>query len=376
MKAWFLESVATDSSRVTHPIAKLPFRIGRDAAADLAVQARGLSRHHAEFREEAGDGSERLLLADLNSTNGTWVNRQRLSEPRWVGANDIIHFGNAEFRLGVESATRMAFRASEGDEDQRTQLVPTGAKQLSQNFVAHEREFRELLAGQGLTAAVQPIVHAHDGSLFAYELLGRCEHPTLKQPPGYLFDIAAKLQLTAELSAAFRNHGVPAVAPYLKGHKLFVNTDPGETFTETFFESLKALRALPTAPELVVEVHETAVMEIGRMRELAARLKALGVQFAYDDFGAGASRLNELGEVPPDYVKFDMGLIRGLHEAPASKQKTVADLVRLVRALDSVALAEGVELEAEAALCRDMGFELIQGYLTGRPVPIAAMATG
>lgn len=369
MEAWFLESVATDSSRVTHAIAKLPFRIGRDAGADLAVEARGLSRQHAEFREES---LGRLLLVDLGSTNGTWVNRQRIDSPRWVGEKDIIHFGNAEFRLGMDSATRFAARDME--EGARTMLMPTGAKSLSQNFVEHEREFRELLAGKGLTAAVQPIVQAQGGALFAYELLGRCEHPLLKQPPGRLFDIAGKLQLKAELSAAFRQFGVPAAAPHLNGLKLFVNTDSGEIFTEDFFRGLQALRELPEPPDLVIEVHETAVMEIERMRELAARLLELGVQFAYDDFGAGASRLNELGEVPPHYVKFDMGLIRGLHEASPSKQKTVADLVRLVRGIDSVPLAEGVETEAEAAVCRDMGFELIQGYLTGRPVPVGSLA--
>ncbi len=369
MKPWFLESAASDSSRVTHRIDKLPFRIGRDPQAELAVQARGLARHHAEFRQE---NDERLLLVDLGSTNGTWVNRQRIDAPRWVGENDIIHFGNAEFRLGMDTVTRFAARDMEDGE--RTMLVPTGSKSLSQNFVEHEREFRELLGGRGLTAAVQPIVRAQGGALFAYELLGRCEHPTLKQPPGRLFDIAEKLKLKAELSAAFRQFGVPAAAPHLKGLKLFVNTDPGETFTEAFFQGLQALRTLPEPPDLVVEVHETAVMEIERMRELAARLTSLGVQFAYDDFGAGASRLNELGEVPPHYVKFDMGLIRGIDEAPASKQKTVADLVRLVRGIDSVPLAEGVETEAEAAVCRDMGFELIQGYLTGKPVPVGSLA--
>jgi EAL domain-containing protein (putative c-di-GMP-specific phosphodiesterase class I) len=51
----------------------------------------------------------------------------------------------------------------------------------------------------------------------------------------------------------------------------------------------------------------------------------------------------------------------------------VRSLVRLVRDLDAVALAEGVETEAEAAACRDMGFELLQGYLTGRPVPASAL---
>jgi EAL domain-containing protein (putative c-di-GMP-specific phosphodiesterase class I) len=114
-------------------------------------------------------------------------------------------------------------------------------------------------------------------------------------------------------------------------------------------------------------------MEIARMRELAARLKDIGVRFAYDDFGAGQARLNELGEVPAHFVKFDMGLVRGLHQASLGKQKLVGELVRLVRELGSVALAEGIEAEADAALCRQMGFDLIQGYLTGKPVPLVSL---
>jgi EAL domain-containing protein (putative c-di-GMP-specific phosphodiesterase class I) len=177
------------------------------------------------------------------------------------------------------------------------------------------------------------------------------------------------LDREAELSAAFRTHGISTIAPRLHGTKLFVNTHPTETFAESFFAALKHLRSQQGAPDLVVEVHETAVMEIERMKDLAARLGEIGVSFAYDDFGAGQARLNELGDVPAHFVKFDMGLIRGIHEASERKQRVVRDLVRLVLDLGSVPLAEGVELEAEAALCRDMGFQLVQGYLTGRPVP-------
>jgi EAL domain-containing protein (putative c-di-GMP-specific phosphodiesterase class I) len=361
-KAWFLEGVASDGSRLTHPLHTLPFRVGRDPANELSVDARGLSRQHAEFL--AGPNGE-LVLRDLDSTNGTYVNRERIKLPRALSENDVVHFGNAEFRLGLETATRMA-RAPE--DDQRTMIVPAG-NTLSQHFVQHEKEFLELLGGKGLTTAVQPIVDARTGALFAYELLGRSTHPGLPASPMHLFNLAALLGREAELSAAFRTHGIAAVAPRLQGTRLFVNSHPSETFADSFFELLKALRGGPDAPKLVVEVHETAVMEVERMRELAARLDTIGVEFAYDDFGAGQARLNELGDVPPHFVKFDMGLLQGLHEASERKQKMVRDLVKLVLDLGSVPLAEGIELEAEAELCRSMGFQLIQGYLTGRPVP-------
>jgi EAL domain-containing protein (putative c-di-GMP-specific phosphodiesterase class I) len=364
--AWFLESIASDGSRVTQSIHKLPFRVGRDIGNDLAVDARGLSRRHAEIDVDAAG---RLQVIDLKSLNGTFVNRERVDGTRLLSENDVIHFGNAEYRLGSESASRFADLPEDGE---RTLIVPAG-QSLSERFVRHERQFLELLHGNGLSGAVQPIVEARDGKLFAYELLGRCTHPDLPASPIHLFHLAAMLDREAELSEAFRTWGIAAVAPRLHGTRLFVNSHPKETFAENFFTALQTLRAHQGAPNLVVEVHESAVMEIERMRDLAARLAEIGVQFAYDDFGAGQARLNELGDVPAHFVKFDMGLIHGIHQASERKQKVVRDLVRMVIEVGSMPLAEGVEEEAEAALCRDMGFQLVQGYLTGKPMPVTAV---
>jgi EAL domain-containing protein (putative c-di-GMP-specific phosphodiesterase class I) len=334
------------------------------------VEDQGLSRVHATIGPAAAGG---LQLTDLGSTNGSFVNRVRVDGACVLRENDVIHFAHAEFRLGCGEVA--ASDGSAPEDEERTRIVPAG-RPLSGRFVPHEREFMELLRGHGLSGAAQPIVDAASGKLFAYELLGRCTHPELPASPLHLFRLAAMLDREAELSDAFRRWGVAEIAPRLSGAKLFVNTHPKETFAEEFIAALVALRAQPGAPELVVEVHETAVMEIARMRDLAARLAEIGVAFAYDDFGAGQARLNELGDVPAHFVKFDMGLVRGLHEASERKQRVVRDLVRLVLDLGSVPLAEGVELEAEAAVCRDMGFRLVQGYLTGRPMPLSAIASG
>jgi len=363
--AWYLESIAADGSHVAHVIRKLPFRVGRDAANDLVVDARGLSRMHAVI--DADDGG-RLRVTDLGSTNGTFVNRERISAARSLAGDDVIHFGNAEFRLGIDGGPDSVI----ADDGERTMIAPAG-RGLSANFVRHEREFMQLLAGQGISAMVQPIVSAQGGRLFAYELLGRSTHPDLPGSPVHLFQLAAMLGREAELSGAFRKFGVEQVAPRLKGARLFVNTHPDETFTDALFDWLAQWRARPEAPNIVIEVHETAVVEVEAMRRLAARLEEIGVPFAYDDFGAGQARLRELAEVPPHFVKFDMGLLHGIDTAPEGRQRMVRELVRLVLDLGSVPLAEGIETEAEAAVCRDMGFQLVQGYLTGRPVALSAV---
>ncbi|MCP5284076.1 MAG: EAL domain-containing protein [Burkholderiaceae bacterium] len=362
-ETWFLEDLAADSTRLTHRILTWPCRIGRDPAGDLVIDAHTVSRRHAEL---ALDADGKLWLTDLGSSNGTRVNGETIQGRVPVAAGDVVHFGQIDFRLGVDSTTRLVATAADDD---RTQIVSAG-QALAERFVRKEPELLELMRGQGLSAAAQPIVDAQGGTVWAYELLGRCTHPGLPSSPMQLFVLAAKLKRAAELSEAFRAYGVRALAPRLSGQKVFVNTHPSETFAGDFFAALKALKDVDGAPELVVEVHETAAENVAAMRELAAGLADIDVPFAYDDFGAGQSRLQELVKVPPHFVKFDMGLIRGLDQAPAATQDMVRGLVRGVIGLGSVPLAEGVETEGEAAICRDMGFQLIQGYLTGRPRPV------
>jgi EAL domain-containing protein (putative c-di-GMP-specific phosphodiesterase class I) len=363
---WWLERIAADGTPLAVPLRPLPFRIGRDDDNQLVVIAPGVSRHHARLDLQRGA----LVLTDLGSTNGTWVNRSRIEGPRALAVHDIVHVGDAEFRVrraDLPSPETGPVHA----EGERTVIAPVGAT-LSEHFVANEAQFRAFLAGEGMTAALQPILTL-DGQLFAWELLGRCTKPGLPAAPMQLFSLAARLHCEAELSASFRRHGVQAVMAKRRQATLFANAHPRETFEPAFVAGIAALMRAHPGLQLVVEIHEAAVVDTARMKDLAARLAELEVRFAYDDFGAGQARLVELGEVPPHFVKFDIGLVHGLHAAGPRKQRLVADLVRLVNDLGSVPLAEGIEAEADGALCRDMGFRLFQGFLVGKPMPVEAL---
>jgi len=157
---------------------------------------------------------------------------------------------------------------------------------------------------------------------------------------------------------------------------LYLNTHPKELGTPELFHSLEDIRRLAPAQPITVEVHEAAVTDERVLLDLRQVARNLDMRLAYDDFGAGQSRLDELARVAPDCVKFDMRLIRDLHQAKAERRLVTARLVELVRDLGITPLAEGVECEAEAATCKDVGFELAQGYLFGRPAPVAAYLHG
>ena len=365
-KQWSLESFSDDGARVEFVIARLPYRVGRGKENDLVIANLGLSREHATL---ARDITGQIRLTDENSTNGTFVNRQRVEGYQLLKENDIIHFAGAEFKL------RLIVTDTNGPlpfEEMHTMLMPANMV-LSERFSSNETEFDELLMGQGLSGAAQPIVDARTRQVVAYELLGRANHPHLPKSPMELFGLAETMDREVDLSMAFRDYGLRKIGSRLPQHPLFINVHPKETFSEVFFASLERLRHASPNRDIVVEIHESAVTDTAQLRQFAARLARLGIRFAYDDFGAGQARLLELADVPPHFVKFDMSLIRSLHKASERKRQVVRDLVKMVLAAGSVPLAEGVEDEDEARICVEMGFQLIQGYHTGRPLQIDAL---
>jgi EAL domain-containing protein (putative c-di-GMP-specific phosphodiesterase class I) len=121
--------------------------------------------------------------------------------------------------------------------------------------------------------------------------------------------------------------------------------------------------------DLAMEIHENAITNIAMVRELKALLKELNMKLVYDDFGAGQSRLIELMDAPPDVLKFDYALVHDIHRRSDSSLKLISSLVETARGIGIINLAEGIELREEAEVCRQLGFDLAQGFYYGRPSP-------
>lgn len=83
------------STRKVYQLEKSPTVIGRHSDCDLRINATSLSRQHARF-QFWGDN---IMLEDLGSTNGTYINDQRVLQPTRVGQGDLIRFGNQRFKL-------------------------------------------------------------------------------------------------------------------------------------------------------------------------------------------------------------------------------------------------------------------------------------
>lgn len=339
-----------DGESRTIPINPVPFRIGRRSGLSLTLTHQTVSGNHAELDVR----DQQLIVRDLNSTNGTFINGNQLFGEQAVVENDLLQFADVAFRVtrrlpNTESQTRCA-----NSSDQALALV----------------QFDRLLKQGGLTPYFQPIVDLRTQQAVAFEALARSRYVGLETAE-FMFAAAVQLGRVTQLTQLMRTKAIEDSGFFPTPPHLFLNTHPSEGATAAFLDSCVELRRLSPLQRITIELHEAAMTKVGEMAALRQGLEEMEITLAFDDFGVGQHRLAELSEVRPHYLKFDRSLVRKLNTANLSRTRVVRGLVATVREIGVVPLAEGIETQAEAEACMDLGFELAQGYFYGKPMPVA-----
>jgi EAL domain-containing protein (putative c-di-GMP-specific phosphodiesterase class I) len=125
---------------------------------------------------------------------------------------------------------------------------------------------------------------------------------------------------------------------------------------------------------LKIEVTETALMaDPERAALVLTRLADAGVGISLDDFGRGQTSLGYLSALPLDELKIDRGFVTGMLDNP-THAAIVRSILELGHNLGLRVVAEGVETEAVLEHLIDIGCDVVQGFLLGRPMPSAALA--
>ncbi|MFC3226775.1 EAL domain-containing protein [Marinibaculum pumilum] len=186
-----------------------------------------------------------------------------------------------------------------------------------------------------------------------------------------LFDLAHGHGWLPDLERLLRRQALRAFAALPGGNTLlFLNVDARLVAEQPDLVD-EILSEIDTAglarDRFCLEISERQEAMAGdRTVEACRRLRQAGGRLALDDFGQGYSRLKLLLEQQPDYVKIDRYFISGLAQAP-KKLLFLARLVDVMHVLGIQMIAEGMETEAEFRACRELGFDLAQGYLIHRP---------
>ncbi|PXW82665.1 EAL domain-containing protein (putative c-di-GMP-specific phosphodiesterase class I) [Nitrosomonas sp. Nm84] len=357
MDVCFLEGYLTSEhaySRVA--VNHLPFLIGRMPDSGLPIDADTISRHHAEIFSCDGQ----LCIRDLNSTNGTFLNDNKITQSLPIEDGDIVRLGDVELRIIIEHGKPSAT----ADEQEHT-YIATG--NVLEKIARGAKELKVLLQNKQVKCAPQPVFDNHL-AIVAYELLGRGTHPLLPESPEALFYIAEQRSAEIALSELFLETGLIEAHNYPQNVYFFFNIHPKEIENiNNLYHHLDKIRETYPHTKLVLEIPEKAVSNIQQMSELKSHLHALKIGLAYDDFGAGQARLLELSEASPDILKFDICLIHNIDMASHARQRMVEMLVSYSHEQGIKVLAEGVETAGEDKVSRQIGIDLLQGFYYGKP---------
>ena len=354
---WYLEGAVDESGQVFRvPVGRLPFRIGRETGLDLSLPSQVVSSYHAELSLEGN----RLMISDLGSTNGTFVNKIPVDGRAALQDGDIVQFATLPFRLRLtESGAIDALLSSTATIDTRL------TEQMTENL----RKLRALLEQEAVTQVFQPIVGLNDSDILGYEVLGRGDYEGLPGGIYDLFQLAKLLGAEVDLSLVLRRQSVAACGALAGEHCYFLNTHPAELLDDTLVTSLRDVRAAWPELRIAVEIHESAVTDPTGIKELQKELESLEMLLVYDDFGVGRARLVELAEVPPAYLKFDRSLIRDIDSGQTARVRLLEGLVKMALELEISIIAEGIERPEEMAICCNLGFTYGQGFLFAVPRP-------
>jgi EAL domain-containing protein (putative c-di-GMP-specific phosphodiesterase class I)/ActR/RegA family two-component response regulator len=216
-----------------------------------------------------------------------------------------------------------------------------------------------------LWMAFQPIVNWRKHEIVGYEALVRSHSPTLGTP-GALLNAAERLGRIGELGSRIRRHVVDAVTAAPIETMIFMNLHAADLNDDALYARSSALGAC--ASRIVLEVTERGSLDsVNDVRGRARSLRAMGFRIAIDDLGAGYAGLSSFAQLEPDIVKLDMSLVRDIDGSP-QKQSLVRSMIGVCRdELGINVVCEGVETEAERNTLDELGSEMQQGYLFGRP---------
>jgi diguanylate cyclase (GGDEF)-like protein/PAS domain S-box-containing protein len=287
---------------------------------------------------------------------------------------------------GADAASLLAnagaalFRAKQKSRGSITLYEPEMDQQIRDRRVLHQDLSLAIKNGE-LSLYYQPQAIAHrtvDGSeIIGFEALARWMHPVRGfVSPGDFIPLAEESGLIVEMGEWILREACREAASWPLPHQIAVNLSPAQ-FMHGDLVGLVHSILLETglAPDrLELEITEGVLIEdFDRGLALLRRLKALGVRISMDDFGSGYSSLSYLQAFPFDKIKIDRAFVMNLGRNPQSAA-IVRAVIDLGHGLEMSIVAEGVETAEQLGFLADEGCDAVQGYLLGKPLPIAQYA--
>jgi diguanylate cyclase (GGDEF)-like protein len=273
----------------------------------------------------------------------------------------LSHADTALYRAKSEGRnTFRFFEAGMGDEVRSRRMM--------------EHDLRLAITRGELRLAYQPQQDIENDCITGFEALLRWKHPVQGEiSPAVFVPVAEETGAILEIGDWVLKTACREAATWKVPLMVAVNVSAVQLYNATFVQELHQIlleTGLP-ARRLEIEITETAlVRDFNRALTTLRLVKALGVRIAMDDFGTGYSSLSNLRAFPFDKIKIDRSFVKSVN-SNGQAATIVRAVLGLGRGLGLPVLAEGVETQGELRFLQDEHCDAVQGYLLGRPAPIA-----
>jgi diguanylate cyclase (GGDEF)-like protein len=233
-----------------------------------------------------------------------------------------------------------------------------------------ETDLRSAIAARQFHLVFQPLINAKTQKLVGFEALIRWNHPQRGfVPPNVFIPVAEESGLMPVIGEWVIDEACRAAASWPEPITVALNVSPKQILPALPQLVSQALgRHKLAANRLELEVTEGVFLgDNGATLDVLKRLRALGVGIALDDFGTGYSSIGYLNKAVFHKLKIDGSFVREAGSRPENVA-IIQSIVQLAKSFRMSVTAEGVETAEDFERMRDLGCNIIQGYLFGRPL--------
>ena len=352
-----------------------------DRAIPLAiVSADGTEHYHPTLVDE------RNRYLRQRASGGPWIEA-------WVGiqgepvtwleaAEENVQVARLPVRTGGHVVGLIAaFAAGQDAESRLTDLLPalgefadlsglilgSHLEELAAASPGRER-IDALISAAAFRPVFQPVVDLETLEMVGFEALTRFDSG---EPPGATFAEAWSVGLGPGLEMATLRAAVESSVDLPAGRWLSVNLSPQLITHEHALAGIMAALDRP----LVIEITEHQSVPDSVALRAAIRSLGANTRLAVDDAGAGVANFGHIVGLRPDFVKLDIGLVKGINR-DVGRQALMVGMRHFARSAGCRLIAEGIESAAEADTVAALGCEFGQGHLFGAAQPAEHWATG
>lgn len=243
-----------------------------------------------------------------------------------------------------------------------------------------EQELRAGLERNEFIPFLQPIMKLPERQIIGFEALIRWNHPEKGMVfPDTFIPVAERTGVIQVIDRMMMQRACAVIPSLLKEvagkvPDFFISVN----LSGINFETLDVIQGVREAliesgvepHHLKLEITESALIaDPERAEQVLHSLRALGVTIALDDFGTGYSSLGYLHKFPIDSLKIDRSFISQI-ERDSKGIDIVSAIIGLAKNFKLGVVAEGIETEKDVQILNDLGCDMGQGYLFGKPMSI------